>query len=295
MDAAEPARVVVLGASGLLGTALVPALRDAHLSAWTPTHAEVDIRDLEGLRALLREVRPALIVNCAAQSRPDQAEQQPDEAFAVNAVGAHNVALAAREADSALMHISTDYVLDGTRRAPYREYHETGMPPSQYGQSKLAGEQLVRAACARHFIVRVAALYGPGRPHFLQWILDRGDPGAPLRIVADRFVSPTSTRQLAHQLLVLLRTPFYGTYHAAGRGVASWYELARSALRLAGRDPEGVVPVADVELQSVAPRAPYTALENHLLRLRGLERLAPWREALAEHLRGLATPPAPIV
>lgn len=156
MDAAEPARVVVLGASGLLGTALVPALRDAHLTVWTPTHAEVDIRDLEGLRALLREVRPSLIVNCAAQSRPDQAEQQPDEAFAVNAVGAHNVALAAREAESALMHISTDYVLDGT------------------------------------------------------------------------------------------------------------------------------------------PRAPYTALENHLLRLRGLERLAPWREALAEHLRGLAASPTPI-
>jgi dTDP-4-dehydrorhamnose reductase len=292
MDGADPTRVLVLGASGLLGAALVPTLRDAGLTPATPTHAEADIRDLDALRAVLRDARPQLVVNCAALSKPDQAEQQPDEAFAVNAVGAHNVALAAREADVTLMHISTDYVFDGARRAPYREYHETGMPPSQYGQSKLAGEQLVRSVCPRHFITRVAALYGPGRPHFLQWILERSDPAAPLRIVADRFVSPTWTQQLARQLLVLLRSSCYGTYHAAGRGVASWYELARSALRLAGRDPEGVVPVADAELQNIAPRAPYTALENHLLRLRGLETLAPWREALAEYLRDRATPPA---
>jgi dTDP-4-dehydrorhamnose reductase len=280
----EPKRVLLLGSSGLLGTALVPTLRQDGLAVLAPSHGQADLRDLEALRAQLRDGRPGIAINCAAQSQVDAAEQRPDEAFAVNAVGAHNLAIACAEANVPLMHISTDYVLDGARRTPYREYHDTGLPPSQYGQSKLAGERLVREVWARHFIVRVAALYGDGRRCFLSWVLEKADPAAPLRIVADRFVSPTWTAHLARQLLSLLRTPFYGTYHAAGRGVASWYELARTALRLAGRDPEGIMPIPDAELQSLAPRGAYTALDNHLLRLRGLETLIPWREALAAHL-----------
>jgi dTDP-4-dehydrorhamnose reductase len=280
----DPKRALVLGGSGLLGAALVPALRRSASEVFIPSHSQADLRDLDALRAQLRDARPEVVINCAAQSKVDSAEQHPDEAFLTNAVGAHNLAVACAEADVPLMHISTDYVFDGVRQTPYREYHDTGLPPSQYGQSKLAGERLVREVWSRHFIVRVAALYGDGRPCFLRWVLEKADPAAPLRIVADRFVSPTWTVDLARQLLVLLRTPFYGTYHAAGRGVASWYELARTALQLAGRDPEGIVPIPDAELQSVAPRGVYTALENHLLRLRGLETLVPWREALAEYL-----------
>ncbi len=217
----------------------------------------------------------------------DQAEREPEAAFALNAAGAHNAALAATEAGITVVQISTDYVLDGSRRSPYREYHASGTPPNVYGCSKLEGEQLVRATTPRHFIVRVAALFGDGgRPDFLAWVLASADRAAPLRIVADRFVSPTWIVDLSRQLVALIRTPYFGTYHAAGAGVASWYELARSALLLAGKDPEGVVPIPDAELVSVARRAPYTCLENHLLELRGLHLLRPWREALAAHLAG---------
>jgi dTDP-4-dehydrorhamnose reductase len=285
-------RALVLGGSGLLGAALVPALEQAGIAVDAPPHTALDLLDLDGIRRRLRE-RPAdLVVNLAAQSKVDQAERQPEQAFALNAAGAHNAALAAAEAGIAILQLSTDYVLAGTRRSPYREYHETGTPPNLYGCSKLEGEQLVRATTPLHFIVRVAALYGDGgRPDFLDWVLASADPRAPLRIVADRFVSPTWIVELSRQLLTLVRTRYFGTYHAAGAGAASWYELARSALVLAGKDPEGVVPIPDHELESVARRGAYTCLENHRLHVRGLELMRPWREALAEHLRASSAPP----
>ena len=279
-----PGRVLLLGAHGLLGTALGPELRRAGLEVALPPHTALDLRDLTELRATVREMRPDLILNCAAQSRVDQAERDPDTAFAVNTVGAHNAALAALEGGLALLHVSTDYVFDGTRGEPYREYHPTGVPPNVYGQSKLHGEQLVRDTLPRHYIVRVAALFGAGRPDFVDWILAQANPASPLRIVADRFVSPTWTKPLAQRVVALVATHAYGTYHIAGSGRASWYELARAALEISGRDPDGVIPVADSELQSVARRASSTALDNHLLRSRGLGELPPWRESLAAYL-----------
>ena len=142
----------------------------------------------------------------------------------------------------------------------------------------------MREAWPQHFIVRVAALFGLGRKNFVSWVLDEADPGKPLKIVHDRFATPTWTDDLARQLLALARTPYYGTYHATGLGVTNWYYLAHSALVLAGLDPHGVKPVPDVELVSPAQRAAYTALSNHLLRLRGLCTMLPWREALAGYI-----------
>jgi dTDP-4-dehydrorhamnose reductase len=246
-----------------------------------PGRTALDVRELDHLRAALREHRPSLIINAAAQSNVDLGEEQTDLTYAVNAVGAHNAALAAAEADVPLMHISTDYVFDGTRREPYREFHPTGVPLNHYGRSKLQGELLVRATLPRHFIVRVAALFSAtGRADFVDWVLQEARPSAPLRIVADRFTSPTWTVDLSRQLLQLARTPYYGTYHASGHGVASWYELARSALIITGADPAGVTPVPDCELESRAVRPAYTPLDNHLLRLRGLDSMLAWRQAL---------------
>ena len=278
-------RVLLLGGSGLLGASIIPALKQTRVEVDAPRGDEVDIRDLDRLRQRVRDLRPDLLINTAAQASVDRAEQNPDHAFAVNALGAHNVAIAALEADLPLVHISTDYVFDGNRRTPYREYHPTGLPPNLYGQSKLQGELLVRHTTPRHFIVRVAALFGEGgRQDFVEWVLEHADPATPLTIVADRFVTPTWTDDLARQLLALVRTPYFGTYHATNHGSASWFELARTALVLAGKDPAGVVSVTDDQLDSVAARPFYTALENHLLRLRRLDSMLPWREALSRRL-----------
>ena len=280
-----PARVLMLGGKGLLGTAMVPALEQAGVEVAAPGSAELDIRDLDALRARIAEVRPALLFNSAAQASVDQAEKDPDPAFEINAIGAHNAALAAAGANIPLLHVSTDYVFDGKdRRTPYREHEPTGVPPNQYGRSKLQGELLVRSSWPRHFIVRVAALFGPGRRDFVDWVLEEATPDRPLTIVADRVVTPTWTEELARQLIALMATPYYGTYHATSPGPTSWYDLARTALELSGADPAGVVPVPSARLPTPPHRAPFTALENHLLRLRGLERMRPWKDALRLYL-----------
>ncbi len=279
-------RALLLGGSGLLGAALEPCLREAGAQVEAPPSDKCDITDLNAVRAALAYARYDVVINCAAQSSVDQAEREPEPAYAANAVGAHNVALAAAAAGVPLCHLSTDFVFDGAAREPYREHQATGEPRNHYGRSKLLAEQLVRETWARSFIVRVASLFGGGRRNFVTWVLADADPAAPLTIVADRFMSPTWTDDLARQLVALLATPYYGTYHAAGVGVTSWYELAAEALTLAGEDPRGVTPVADVELDAPASRAPYTALDNHMLRLRGIHRMLPWREALAQFIGG---------
>lgn len=284
-SANELKRVLLLGGRGLLGAALAPALQEARISVDTPTSEQLDLRDLDAIRAWIRDFRPDLLLNSAAQSKVDDAEQDPDHAFQVNAIGAHNAAIAAAEAQIPLVQISSDYVFDGSRCEVYREFHPTGTPPNHYGRSKLQGELLVRHTWPRHFIVRVAALFGAGgRDDFVDWVLNNADPDHPLTIVSDRYTTPTWTADLARQLLALIQTPYYGTYHASGHGPASWYELARRALVLTERSPHGVIPVPDVRLESIARRAPYTALDNHLLRLRGLDTMLPWQLALARHL-----------
>jgi dTDP-4-dehydrorhamnose reductase len=283
----ELKRVLVLGGGGLLGGALGRIWGAAGVELLAPPRAQCDVCSLDALRAQLSAAGPLdLLVNAAAQAFVNQAQEDPDGTFAVNALGAHNAALAAAAADLPLLQISTDYVFDGRTREPYREHHPTGTPPSVYGQSKLLGERLVRGCCSRHFIVRVAALFGAGRQTFVDWVLERADPLQPLTIVDDRIVSPSWTDDLARQLLALVNTPYHGTYHASGHGAVSWYGLARAALELAGRDPAGVQPVASDQLDEPAVRPAYSALDNHLLRLRGLDTMLPWREALAAYLAG---------
>jgi dTDP-4-dehydrorhamnose reductase len=227
-----------------------------------------------------------LLINAAAESNVDRAHADPARAFAINAAGAHNVALAARHANIPLIHFSSDYVVDGRQRQPYREFDFTGMPPNHYGQSKLQGECFVRETWPWHFIVRIAAVFGPdGRPDFVDWVLESAAANKPLSIVADRTVSPTYTIDLVEQLAQLARTPYFGTYHMTGEGSATWFEFARAALVLAGKDPAGVIPVTDAALESDIVRPPYSVLDNHNLRLRGLNRMRPWDAALADHLR----------
>ncbi|MCC6748466.1 MAG: dTDP-4-dehydrorhamnose reductase [Deltaproteobacteria bacterium] len=278
-------RVLIFGGSGLLGHALRAHLEGSGVEVHAPSRSEAELGSLETLRAAVARARPSQIVNLAAQAKVDAAEEDPDQAFRVNALGAQHCALVAAEADLPLVHVSTDYVFDGALGRPLREVDPTGLPPNQYGQSKLLGERLVRETWRRHFIVRVAGLFGPGRSGFVDWVVAQARPERPLTIVADRFVTPTYTVDLARQLAVLADTPYYGTYHAAGRRPASWYELACAALRAAGRDPAGVRPIPDAELPSRVRRPVYSALDNHLLRLRGLETLRGWDEGIVEYLR----------
>lgn len=281
-------RVLLLGGTGLLGQALAAELARAGAAVDAPDSGACDLRDLDALRRRVRAGRPDLVINCAALSHLGTCEADPGRAFSVNAAGAHNAALAAAEGDAALLHVSTDFVFDGTLGRPLRETDPTGLPPNVYGLSKLDAEQLVRPTLARHYIVRVAALFGPGRGSFVDWVLERATPDAPLTIVCDRIATPTYTPHLARQLVALARTPYCGTYHAAGHGPTTWYHLARTALELAGQDPAGVAPVTAHALAEPVQRAMYTALSNHRLGIRGLDLMRPWQDGLREHVAARA-------
>jgi dTDP-4-dehydrorhamnose reductase len=221
-----------------------------------------------------------VVINAAAATRVDDLESDPDGALRVNALGPRNLAVACRRLGVKLIHLSTDYVFDGTKPGPYVEWDKTE-PLSVYGRSKLLGEEWVRQQCPDHFIVRTAWLYGAPGPNFVTAILARGRSLAPdgeLKVVQDQRGTPTSALALAPQLLALAGTEAFGTYHATCQGETTWYEFARLILETAGITVR-VTPCTTAEYPLPAPRPANSVLENRLLQVAGLDLMPAWQAA----------------
>jgi dTDP-4-dehydrorhamnose reductase len=266
----------------MLAFELGPALER---SGWTVKplgSSECDITDADAVRERIAGSGATLIVNAAAYTQVDRAETEPERAFAVNAKGAANVARAAAARGATLLHISTDYVFDGSLRRPYRESDPLS-PMGVYARSKVAGEQEVAAARGRHYIVRTGELYGARGRNFFQVVLERARLGAPLRIVDDQVVAPTWTRELALQLSLIVARAAPGVYHATAAGQVSWFEAASEALRIAGV-AASIEPVSTKAYGSPTPRPLYSVLAHEALERQDLYRMRPWRAALAEWL-----------
>jgi dTDP-4-dehydrorhamnose reductase len=276
-------RAVVLGAGGQLGREMVAALREAGHEALGLAHAQADVGDLPGLLGLLRQLRPEVVINCAAYTAVDECERQRELAFRVNALGARNAAVASRKVGARLVHFSTDYVFDGAKGEPYVE-PDTPRPLGVYGWSKLWGEAMVREQAPECYLLRLGWLYGPRGVNFVGKILARAREGRPLRVVDDQRGTPTCTRDVAAQVLRLLETEAFGLYHATAEGEATWHEFAQAVLHHAGL-PVRVEPIASHELAAPAQRPPYSVLENLHLKLQGLNVMRPWEEALADFWR----------
>jgi dTDP-4-dehydrorhamnose reductase len=243
----------------------------------------LDITRLADVGAALATHRPAVVINAAAYNAVDRAETDRDAAVALNEAGPRNLALASGEAGAVILHLSSDYVFDGTASAPY---DETALPNprSVYGQSKLAGERAVIAANPRHYVVRTAWLYHEGGQNFPLTILEAGRRG-PVRVVDDQVGSPTYALHLARALARLIDTGAFGLWHVAGSGGASWYELTRALFRRTGLATE-VTPVKTSEFPRPAPRPAYSVLTT--TREPRIE-LPPWEQGLDEfvgRLRG---------
>jgi dTDP-4-dehydrorhamnose reductase len=256
-------------------------------------HAQVDVADLGSVRVALAEHRPELVVNTAAYNRVDEAEGALDRAFAVNATGAGNVALACREVDAVLVHVSTDYVFSGSSRRPYVE-GDPVVPVNVYGASKAAGEMLVRCLLPRHFIVRSSGLYGVAGSsgkggNFVETMLGLARSGRDVRVVDDQVLTPTPTAALADQIAVLATTDAYDTYHATCQGECTWHDFAAEIFRRAGLHPP-LERQSSAQLGAKARRPAYSVLENANLRRLGLDVLPDWRDGLADYLalRGAA-------
>ena len=288
-------RVAVLGPQGSLGIHLCEELRLAGHEVDPIDRAVCDLGtpDRESLYRLRDRFAGAdcqLVINTAAFTDVDAAENKTDDAFMVNAIGAELVARAADEAGSAICHLSTDFVFDGESGRPYDEFDQP-RPLSAYARSKLAGEQLVKSAAARSFIVRVGGLYGRRGRNFVSSLVSRLRAGQTLRIDRERLTAPTWNRLLARQIITLCERGEHGVYHATSQGSTTWYGFAEALCDEAaalGRDlPRTFVGVTTGELDAPAARPRSSLLDCRMLRLRGLMKLPPWREALRAYLTEL--------
>ena len=277
-------RALVAGAEGQLGRELASRLGGELV--WAGGRGDLDVTDEAAVAALVERVRPDVVFNAAAYNRVDAAEGEKRElAFAVNAIAPRTLARAAASGGARLVHVSTDYVFDGTRTRPYREDDEAH-PLSVYGASKLAGEGHVLASGPEHLVVRTSGVLGRRGSaqkggSFVARILERARAGEPLRVVADQVFAPTFASDLAEALVALARTPASGLLHVTNEGSCSWHELAAAALHAAGLD----VPVTAItasELKLAAQRPAYSVLDTSRYRSLGLTRPRRWQDALSE-------------
>ena len=282
-------RLLVLGAGGQLGTDLLGAARSAGIEVVGASHAECDVTDIASVRETVARHRPGAVVNSAAWTRVDAAEEHEAEATAINGTGAGNVAMACAERGVRLCHVSTDYVFDGSATAPIPE-DAPPHPVSAYGRSKLAGERAVHDVLGGGaLIVRTAWLYGAQGPNFVLTMLRLARERGALRVVADQLGTPTWTGHLAPAILTLLRRDAAGTFHLTNGGATSWHGFATEIVSQAGLAAVPVTPIGTVEYPTPATRPPYSVLDNRHWRELGEAPLAPWEEGLRRYLESLAT------
>jgi dTDP-4-dehydrorhamnose reductase len=218
----------------------------------------------------------------------ESCEKDPCKAYLVNAMGSRNLAIVARDLGAVLVHISTDYVFDGLKNQPYVE-SDLAVPLNVYGNTKLAGECFIRAIAPRHFILRTSALYGrnpcraKGGRNFVDLMMKLAIERSEVRVLADEFVSPTSTVELASQIVSLSRTDHYGLFHATAEGSCSWYDFAKKIFEL-NETRVKLVVAAPNEFPAKIPRPKYSVLENTRLKNLGLNKFRHWEEALRSYL-----------
>jgi dTDP-4-dehydrorhamnose reductase len=282
-------RVVIVGGTGQLAHDLRLAWDERRPGdvLVSLSHDQIEVSDQESVRSALRPIEPHLVVNTSAYHKVDVVEDDPDLALAVNALGVRNLAIACRELDATLVHVSTDYVFAGDARTP-RVERDPVAPVNVYGVSKAAGEMLLRFLWERHFIVRSSGLYGlagsSGKGgNFVETMLRLAGESRPIRVVDDQVLTPTGTAPLAAQIVELAATDRYGTYHATCQGACSWYEFAAEIFRQAGLSPT-LLPQTTAQSGARARRPACSVLENRALHELGLDRLPSWQDSLSAYL-----------
>ncbi|MHB8808803.1 MAG: dTDP-4-dehydrorhamnose reductase [Desulfobulbaceae bacterium] len=272
-------KILLTGARGQLGQDCARVLGTEH-TVYAFGSGELDIADEHQVRERMAMIRPEVVINCAAYTGVDASEGDQERCWQVNAQGPAFLAAASAEHAARLLHVSTDYVFAGDMPVPH-PYTEADpvAPLSQYGRSKLAGEEAVRTRTPDHLIIRTAWLYGIGGRNFLKTMLRLAvrDPGRTIRVVNDQYGSLTWTYRLARQIKELLPVGLTGTIHATAEGHGSWYDGARLFLT-AMEVPFSLEPCTTADYPTPARRPGNSILENSVLKAKGLNRMVPWDE-----------------
>ena len=272
-------RVWIAGAGGRLGSALCHRFDRNTECKLVTSDRDVPVEDSKQVGRFADLNHPDVIINCAGLTDVRRCEECPEEAYKINALGARNLAVAARRIDAKLIQISTDDVFDGTAGAALCEFDDAH-PVTMYGKSKYAGEKLVRELTDKHVIVRSSWLYGAGTYDFVDQVLETAARGETIRLPGDEISSPTSADALAGFIEYLITAREYGLYHASCEGMCSRAEFAHEILRLSG--------YTDVPVESTAAgetlRPRFTLLDNMMMRITGIYQMPEWKQALAEYL-----------
>ena len=277
-------RVVVTGAGGMLGRDVVKVLEEQGLDVTALSRKELDITEKGQCASLLKDIRPEIVINCAAFTKVDLCEEESTLAFDVNAKGPKNLADVCKEIGTKLVHISTDYVFDGTSSRPYKEDDQPN-PLNIYGKSKLQGEEAVRKSDSDHLIVRTSWLFGKNGPNFIRTMLKLSREKELVQVVNDQRGRPTYTMDLARGIALLIEKGAFGTVNFANSGSCSWYELCCFVLEQAGIKNVKVVPVSSEVFKRPAKRPRYSVLD--LSRFKAITGSSPrsWKEAVKGYLK----------
>lgn len=278
--------ILVIGESGQLARSLAQAASGKGIALATAGRPKLDLLNADTVAAAIKDMRPSAVINAAAYTAVDKAETETDAAFAVNAQAVEVLALACAKADIPLLHISTDYVFAGSKSQPYVET-DTVSPINAYGRSKLAGEELLRAAHRKHVILRTAWVYSPYGNNFLKTMLRVGATRREVTVVDDQRGNPTYAPHLATALIAVAQRvsssnsdELWGTYHATGCGEATWCQFAQEIFDIGrehGLNLGNAVPITTSQYPTPARRPANSRLDNALLQQRFGVKLPDWR------------------
>ena len=277
-------KVLIVGASGMLGQAVVAELRTTEIEFELTNSHELDITNKNQTRDAVAKSNSDYVVNCAAFTQVDDAETNETTAMSVNAYGAENLAQSCKEAGATLVHISTDYVFDGKSSAPYKESDVTS-PATAYGRSKLDGEHRVLSSGADAYVLRTAWLYGNGGRNFVSTMIELANKKVPLKVVDDQMGQPTSTQELARGILSLIETkPAFGIYNATSTGITSWFDFAVRIFTILDYSHVDLVAVGSDQFARPATRPKYSVLSNQKWNASNLRPFLSWELGLDQYL-----------
>lgn len=246
---------------------------------------ELNIADFTNVKSVLKEIKPDVVINAAAYTNVDGCETNKELAFNVNAMGAKNLAIACEDIGAKIVHISTDFVFNGTGNRPFKESDEPS-PQSIYAISKNMGDNYVKQFSSKHFILRISWAYGYNGNNFVYAIMKAGKEKGSLRVVNDQTGNPTNIEDLAHHILKLITTEKYGIYHCSGHGECSRYDFARKIIELA-EIPCEIKPCSTDEYPSPAKRPVYSSLDNCMLRNTVGDEMRDWEQALSTFIKNV--------